>query len=111
MTRPLLVTLLALAGLGACKPATPETTTPPTTASPAADVLAASDLPPTLDKPLPGDGMGVTIHRLKNGLTVYISTDRQKPRISAWIAVRTGSRNDPSASTGLAHYLEHMLFK
>lgn len=27
------------------------------------------------------------------------------------IAVRTGSKNDPSTNTGLAHYLEHMLFK
>ncbi len=55
--------------------------------------------------------MGVTVHRLKNGLTVYISTDRQKPRFNAWIAVRAGSRHDPAKSTGLAHYLEHMLFK
>ncbi|MCA9660396.1 MAG: insulinase family protein, partial [Myxococcales bacterium] len=42
---------------------------------------------------------------------VYISTDRQEPSFAAWIAVRTGSRNDPADSTGLAHYLEHMLFK
>ncbi len=75
------------------------------------EILAASDLPDTLDKPVAGDGMGVTIHRLSNGLTVYISTDRQKPRFTSWIAVRTGSRMDPADSTGLAHYLEHMLFK
>jgi hypothetical protein len=61
--------------------------------------------------PLDGDDMGVTVHRLSNGLTVYISSDRQKPRFTAWIVVRTGSRNDPPNSTGLAHYLEHMLFK
>ncbi|MCG8420806.1 MAG: insulinase family protein [Proteobacteria bacterium] len=74
-------------------------------------VLAGSDLPEPLARPLPGDPLGVTVHRLTNGLTVYISTDRQKPRISAWIAVRAGSRHDPPNSTGLAHYLEHMLFK
>ena len=55
--------------------------------------------------------MAVTIHRLDNGLTVYISTDREQPKISAWIAVRAGGRHDPAHSTGLAHYLEHMLFK
>ena len=77
----------------------------------ARDVLASSDLPPTVDKPLPGDEMDVTIHRLSNGMTVYISTDRQKPRFTAWIGVRAGSRHDPADSTGLAHYLEHMLFK
>ncbi len=75
-----------------------------------ASIIAASQLPKTHEA-LPGDPMGVSVHRLANGLTVYISTDRQKPRFSAWVAVRTGSRNDPAASTGLAHYLEHMLFK
>ncbi|PRP95023.1 Protease 3 precursor [Enhygromyxa salina] len=92
--------------------------TPPEPSTPAAieelspeQILAASDLPPTLDAPLDGDEMGVTVHRLTNGMTVYISTDRQKPRFTSWIAVRTGSRNDPADSTGLAHYLEHMLFK
>ncbi len=77
----------------------------------ASDVIASSDLPPTVDKPLAGDDMDVTIHRLSNGMTVYISTDRQKPRFTAWIGVRAGSRHDPADSTGLAHYLEHMLFK
>jgi predicted Zn-dependent peptidase len=74
-------------------------------------IVAASDLPQVLPKPIDGDEMGVTIHRLSNGMTVYISTDRQTPRVSAWVAVRAGSRHDPADSTGLAHYLEHMLFK
>ena len=101
---------LTLLAAPACKPAV--TTPPPQpTTTPTQDILANSDLPPLLTAPLPGDGLGVTIHRLKNGLTVYISTDRQKPRVAAWVAVRTGSRNDPPTSTGLAHYLEHMLFK
>jgi predicted Zn-dependent peptidase len=100
----------------ACSPATSEPTTTPT-AGPAessvslADLLAASNLPATIEAPLPNDAMGVTIHRLSNGLTVYISTDREKPTVSTWISVRTGGRNDPADSTGLAHYLEHMLFK
>jgi predicted Zn-dependent peptidase len=64
-----------------------------------------------LAAPLPGDPMAVTIHRLTNGLTVYISPDRTEPRVSAHIVVRAGSRTDPPGSTGLAHYLEHMLFK
>jgi predicted Zn-dependent peptidase len=42
---------------------------------------------------------------------VYLSPNHQAPRIAAYIAVRTGSKNDPKDSTGLAHYLEHMLFK
>jgi predicted Zn-dependent peptidase len=75
------------------------------------EILAASNLPGTLVAPLADDPMGVTIHRLENGMTVYISTDRQKPRFNAWIGTRAGSRMDPPDSTGLAHYLEHMLFK
>ncbi len=77
----------------------------------AEEILAASDLPQPLAQPLAGDPMGVSIHRLSNGLTVYVSTDRQQPRFTAWIGVRAGSRMDPADSTGLAHYLEHMLFK
>jgi predicted Zn-dependent peptidase len=103
--------------LAACHPPI-ETITPddvakvPASSEPTPEqIIAASDLPPIVPVPLDGDAMGVTVHRLDNGLTVYISTDRQKPRLDAWIAVRTGSRNDPPNSTGLAHYLEHMLFK
>jgi predicted Zn-dependent peptidase len=73
--------------------------------------LAGSRLPATVASPIPGDSLQVTVHRLKNGLTVYLSPNRETPRISAWIAVRAGSRNDPSDSTGMAHYLEHMFFK
>ena len=75
------------------------------------DILAASDLPVVQTEPLPFDRMDATIHRLSNGMTVYISPNKDKPRLSAWIAVRAGSRHDPPDSTGLAHYLEHMLFK
>jgi predicted Zn-dependent peptidase len=84
---------------------------PPSSEPTPEQIIAASNLPPIVPVPLDDDAMAVTVHRLDNGLTVYISTDRQKPRFDAWIAVRTGSRNDPPNSTGLAHYLEHMLFK
>jgi len=48
---------------------------------------------------------------LKNGLTVIMSVNIDKPRIYTCIAVKAGSNNDPRNNTGLAHYLEHMLFK
>lgn len=66
---------------------------------------------PTLETPYPDDPMQVTIHRLDNGLTIYLSPNRQEPRVAAWIAVRAGGKHDPADSTGMAHYLEHMLFK
>jgi predicted Zn-dependent peptidase len=58
-----------------------------------------------------GDSLHTRIYRLKNGLTVYMSPYHDEPRIYTSIAVRAGSKNDPAETTGLAHYLEHMLFK
>ena len=52
-------------------------------------------VPATIAAPLVDDPMGVTIHRLANGLTVYLSPNKGQPRITAHIAVRTGSKNDP----------------
>ena len=57
------------------------------------------------------DPMGVRIYTLNNGLKVYLSRNSEQPRIQTYIAVRTGSRNDPHETTGLAHYLEHLMFK
>lgn len=50
-------------------------------------------------------------YTLKNGLTVILSPSNKKPRIQTYIAVKAGSKTDPANHTGLAHYLEHMLFK
>lgn len=58
-----------------------------------------------------GDPLNTRIYNLKNGLTVYLTVNKSEPRIQTNIAVRTGSNNDPKDATGLAHYLEHLLFK
>ena len=58
-----------------------------------------------------GDMMKTRIYTLDNGLKVYFSVNNEKPRIQTYIAVRTGSKNDPAETTGLAHYLEHLMFK
>ncbi len=71
----------------------------------------APTVPSVLETPRPDDALGVTIHRLPNGLTVYLSPNKGLPRVTAWISVRAGSKHDPADSTGMAHYLEHMLFK
>lgn len=57
------------------------------------------------------DENGVRIYTLKNGLKVFLAQNFDAPRIQTYIPVRTGSNNDPSDNTGLAHYLEHMMFK
>ena len=58
-----------------------------------------------------GDLAQTRIYTLENGLKVYLSVNKEKPRIQTYIAVRTGSKNDPAETTGLAHYLEHLMFK
>ena len=60
---------------------------------------------------VPGDLSQTRIYTLDNGLKVYLSVNKEKPRLQANIAVKTGSRNDPAETTGLAHYLEHLMFK
>lgn len=57
------------------------------------------------------DENGVRIYTLKNGLKVFLARNSDAPRIQTYIPVRTGSNNDPADNTGLAHYLEHMMFK
>lgn len=57
------------------------------------------------------DKNGVRIYTLKNGLKVYLAQNFDAPKIQTYIPVRTGSNNDPADNTGLAHYLEHMMFK
>lgn len=60
---------------------------------------------------VPGDPLEARIYTLDNGLQVWLSRNADAPRVQTNIAVRVGSKNDPSDATGLAHYLEHMLFK
>jgi predicted Zn-dependent peptidase len=50
-------------------------------------------------------------YTLKNGLTVILSQNNQEPKIEFNMAVRAGSNTDPKNATGLAHYLEHVMFK
>lgn len=57
------------------------------------------------------DPMNTLMYTLDNGLKVYMSVNNNEPRIFTNIAVRTGSKQDPADATGLAHYLEHMMFK
>lgn len=57
------------------------------------------------------DPFKARIYTLKNGLKVYMTVYKNAPRIQTYIAVKAGSKNDPANATGLAHYLEHMVFK
>ena len=57
------------------------------------------------------DPMETKMYTLDNGLKVYMSVNKETPRIQTYIAVKVGGKNDPSETTGLAHYFEHLMFK
>lgn len=59
----------------------------------------------------PGDSIQVRRYTLGNGLKLFLSVNKDEPRIYTEIAVRAGSKHDPADTTGLAHYFEHMMFK
>ncbi len=48
---------------------------------------------------------------LANGLQVLLKEIHTAPIISQWIWYRVGSRDEPSGKTGIAHWIEHILFK
>ncbi|MCM1312452.1 MAG: insulinase family protein [Bacteroides sp.] len=58
-----------------------------------------------------GDPMKARIYTLDNGLRIYLTVNKDQPRIQTYIAVRVGGKNDPAETTGLAHYFEHLMFK
>ena len=60
---------------------------------------------------VPNDPMKARIYTLDNGLKVYLTVNKETPRIQTYIAVRVGGKNDPAETTGLAHYFEHIMFK
>ena len=54
---------------------------------------------------------GLSEYKLENGLTVMLWEDHDQPDVTGYVVVRAGAVDEPSEYTGLAHYLEHMLFK
>lgn len=53
----------------------------------------------------------VVEHTLANGMKLLIVERHTSPTVSAWIRFRVGSADERSDERGIAHLLEHMLFK
>ena len=111
MKKTFLLLIPALAVLGVatqCQSSKPVATAAAPASVPAAAAVAVKEY---RYESVPGDPLAVRIYKLENGLTVYLSDYKNAPRIQTYLAVRAGSKNDPATATGLAHYLEHMVFK
>lgn len=77
----------------------------------AATMLLAASCSQYKYETVANDPLETKIYTLDNGLKVYMSVNKEAPRIQTGIAVRVGGKNDPSETTGLAHYFEHLMFK
>lgn len=73
--------------------------------------VACKETSPFKYESVPNDPMKARIYTLDNGLKVYLTVNKETPRIQTYIAVRVGGKNDPAETTGLAHYFEHLMFK
>jgi predicted Zn-dependent peptidase/predicted Ser/Thr protein kinase len=75
-----------------------------------ASIFATSHLPATRETALPQDPLQVTVHRLSNGLTVYISPNRKRPTVSAAVVFRAGPVRETPQQRGAARLLVAMAF-
>jgi predicted Zn-dependent peptidase len=109
VNKPLLLLLPALAALGLTTQC--QSSKPAVTAAATAPASAPAAPKEYRYETAANDPLGVRVYKLDNGLTVYLSDYKNAPRIQTYVAVRAGTKNDPATATGLAHYLEHMVFK
>ncbi len=54
---------------------------------------------------------GITEYHLENGLRVLLFPDPTRPKVTVNLTVLVGSRHEGYGETGMAHLLEHMVFK
>jgi len=54
---------------------------------------------------------GITEYKLPNGLRVLLNPDQSKPTVTVNITYMVGSRHENYGETGMAHLLEHLVFK
>ena len=55
--------------------------------------------------------INVEMYTLRNGMTVILNEDHNTTSVFVAIAVKGGGKRAPKDATGIAHYLEHLLFK
>jgi len=68
-----------------------------------------SHLPPA--PAAPDTAIAVSEFRLENGMQVVVIPDRRSPIVTHMVWYRNGSTDDPPGKSGLAHFLEHLMFK
>ena len=100
-----LITVALLGALGACTIASAPVP------APAAPVAATAIDPAASKAELVASVEGITEYRLSNGLRVLLFPDQSKQQITVNITYLVGSRHEGYGETGMAHLLEHLVFK
>jgi zinc protease len=80
-------------------------------ACPFADAAAAQKNPLPKGVTLGASVEGITEYRLPNGLKVLLFPDSSRPTVTVNVTYLVGSRHENYGETGMAHLLEHLLFK
>ena len=62
-------------------------------------------------KQAPSDGPQIRHGRLANGMDVVVIPDHRAPVVTHMVWYRNGSADDPRGKSGIAHFLEHLMFK
>ncbi|GAB2868234.1 pitrilysin family protein [Pseudoduganella ginsengisoli] len=100
--QPLALTLAISLAYGAPAPAVAATEQQPSTAAAPAAAAKATKL---------GTVEGITEYKLPNGMRILLAPDDSKPTTTVNITYQVGSRHENYGETGMAHLLEHMVFK
>ena len=77
-------------------------------------IAAVGQLAAAAEQPAPkkvASVEGITEYQLDNGLRVLLYPDQSRPKVTVNMTVLVGSRHEGYGETGMAHLLEHMVFK
>jgi zinc protease len=73
--------------------------------------MTSNDSPSSADMAASAAPANVVDFTLRNGLEVVVIPDRRAPVVTHMIWYRNGSADDPPGKSGIAHFLEHLMFK
>ncbi len=73
--------------------------------------LGPAELTLSTSAPAKPAGPAVTTARLANGLDIVVIPDHRAPVVTHMVWYRNGSADDPVGKSGIAHFLEHLMFK
>ncbi|WP_075216970.1 M16 family metallopeptidase [Mongoliimonas terrestris] len=84
---------------------------PPALAQTAPSTVSETAPSPVETTPAPVIGADVSTFTLDNGLDVVVIPDRRAPVVTHMIWYKVGSADEPPGKSGIAHFLEHLMFK